>query len=111
MATRGRSQAESEAPAKVYQLDALDSKIDVYQEETNKKLDTLINQTKGVITLEQAHVMIKEALSEAKSYTDGEIEKVNLEYGPTKKGAWWLAGILVAQAVAQFGIIIFKPFG
>lgn len=111
MVIKGRSQIESEAPAKVYQLDALDSKLDSYQLETNEKLDTLLNQTKGVITIDQAHAMIKESEIEVRKWVESEVQKIHLEYGPTKKGAWWVGGVIVTAVIGQFIILIFKPFG
>ncbi len=99
-----RSQEESEQPAKVYQLDAVDFKVN----QINDKLDKLLEQTSGLVTPSQ----LKAVEDSIKAYVDDEVEKVHLEYGPLKRNVTWLLrtmiGALVGivlQAVAMYFLV------
>jgi hypothetical protein len=86
-----RSQQESEQPAKVYQLDAVDAKVDTI----NTKLDTLLRQTSGLVTTSQ----LSEAERDVKEYVNDALEKVHLEYRPFKRNASWLTKLVIGQIV------------
>jgi hypothetical protein len=86
-----RTQQESEQPAKVYQLDAVESKVDA----ALNKLDTVITQTRGLVTETQLSAVKKEM----EEYVDSEISKVHLEYRPTKRNAAWLVKLVIGQIV------------
>lgn len=98
-----KTQAELEAPAKVYQLDALDTKVS----DALKKLDTILDGISGVATTEYVDAKIKVAkddiIKDLKQYVDDENEKIHLEYRPIKKGALWFAGVIV---VAMVGVVV-----
>lgn len=96
-----RPQDESEQPAKVYQLDAVENKVD----QVNEKLDTLLKQTSGLVTVSQlagSEKAMKEQISE-------EVEKIHLKYGPMKRNLSWFIKASVVQMLAIIGqaIIIF----
>jgi hypothetical protein len=101
MVTR-KTQAESEQPAKVYQLDAVETKVD----EALGKLDTLIKQTKGVVTIEQLSVQKKEILDEVDEKIAGEVQLIHAEYKPTKDNLIWFVRLIVAQGVVIVGGIV-----
>lgn len=97
MATK--SQAELEAPAKVYQLDAVDKKVS----DALIKLDTILNNINGVATTEYVDTKIKsikeDIIKELKDHVADEVKAIHLEYRPIKKGALWFAGVIVAAMV------------
>lgn len=101
MATK--SQQESEAPAKVYQLDAVDKKVD----DALTKLDTIIRSIDGVATVNYVDTAIKTAKEditiEVKELVKNEVKIINTEYRPIKKGALWFAGIIVT---AMVGVVV-----
>ncbi len=110
MATK--SQDELEAPAKVYQLDAVDKKVD----DALKLLQDILNQTKGVATHADLEQSRKDGEANAKNYTDEEIKKVHLTYGPMKNNLTWFTRAVIAQGiviVAQMiiAILIFLSLG
>lgn len=90
----GRSQQESEQPAKVYQLDAVDAKVDAI----NGKIDKLLEQTSGLVTTGQ----LSQAEKAVKEYVTDEIQKVHLEYRPFKRNASWLVKLVIGQIIAAF---------
>lgn len=92
-----KSQSELEAPAKVYQLDALDTKIDGII----NQLSTIERQTASTVTVTQMEDRIKESEKESREYTDGLRKEIHLEYGPIKRGAWVVVGAVVLGIVAQ----------
>lgn len=102
-----KKQEELEQPAKVYQLLAVEVKVD----QALTKLDQIVSSVEGVVTNIQLEARIRELKTEIATEIADEIEKVHLEYGPTKKGAWWLGGIVVTGIVGQIIIQITKPFG
>ncbi len=93
-----RSQTESEQPAKVYQLDAVESKVD----RALDMLDTLIRNTSGLVS-EARLDKVKEEIDESVDEKIKESEKkIHLEYRPFKIAAYWLAGIVVTALVGQW---------
>lgn len=93
-----RTQAESEQPAKVYQLDAVEGKVD----RALDLLDTVVRNTSGLVS----ETRLTQALEKADEDTDDKIKesekKIHLEYRPFKKAAYWLAAIVVAGVVGQY---------
>jgi len=90
-----RTQTESEQPAKVYQLDAVMVKVT----EVNNKLDTLLQQTSGLVTTSQlsgTEQNINEKIKE-------EVEKIHLEYGPLKRNMNWLFRTIAGEAIIIVG--------
>lgn len=87
-----RSQSESEQPAKVYQLDAVDAKVD----SVITKLDKVLEQTNGLVTTSQ----LSQSEKDMKDKINEEIDKVHLEYGPLKRNASWLFKTVVALILA-----------
>lgn len=91
-----KSQAELEQPAKVYQLQALDSKLDII----GNQLKTVVNQTAGLATnaqLEAVKADYKEKIAEA-------VKDMRAEYTPTlkrNKALWGLVGLLLVAIVGQ----------
>lgn len=96
-----RSQQESEQPAKVYQLDAVESKLN----DALTKLDTVINQTKGVVTSEQLVTAKKEILEEVDKRIEISTEAIHLEYRPMKQNLTWFVRAVIGQ-----GIVIIAGF-
>ena len=92
------TQQELEQPAKVYQLMATDAKVDT----ALQKLDTLLTQTSGLVT----GIQLDSAKKEATDYTDEEIKKVHLIYGPVKKNASKFMWMVVAEGVAILGALV-----
>ncbi len=95
-----KSHAELEQPAKVYQLDALDAKL----ETIGGQLKTIVNQTAGLATITQLEAVkadYKEKLAEA-------VKDIHAEYRPTlkrNKALWGLVGVLVVSIVIQAIVI------
>lgn len=99
-----RSQDESEQPAKVYQLDAVEGKVD----QAIVKLNTILDQTSGLVTVTQLSAtekVLKEQIEE-------EVEKIHLEYGPMKRNITWFIRALVLEGVAIIGqlVLLFMAF-
>lgn len=97
-----KSQQDLEQPAKVYQLDAVEVKVD----QALAKLDQIANSVNGVTTRIEVETMIEVSKKEIKEDVTEQIAKIHLEYGPTKKGVWWvissIGAVLIAQLVLQF---------
>lgn len=97
----GKSQLELEQPAKVYQLQALDAKLDTM----GIQLKTIINQTGGLATIAQLEAVkndSKEKLAEA-------VKDLQAEYQPTlkrNKALWGLVGALTLMIVGQAILIV-----
>lgn len=94
-----RTQSESEQPAKVYQLDAVESKVDV----ALSKLNTIITQTSGLVTESQLSAVKKEV----EDHTDEEIKKVHLVYGPMKRNISWFVKAIIGQGIVITGGIVY----
>lgn len=93
-----RSQAESEQPAKVYQLDAVMNKV----LEVNGKLDMLLTQTSGLVTTAQLSASEQTTHEKIKE----EIDKIHLEYGPLKRNINWLFRTIVGEAAVIIGEVV-----
>lgn len=93
-----RSQAESEQPAKVYQLDAVMNKV----LEVNGKLDMLLTQTSGLVTTSQLSASEQNTNEKIKE----EVEKIHLEYGPLKRNISWLFRTIIGEAAVIIGEVI-----
>lgn len=96
-----RPQDESEQAAKVYQLDAVESKVD----QAITKLDAILAQTNGLVTVTQlgtSERQLKEQIQE-------EVEKINLTYGPMKRNVSWFIKAIIIEGIAIIGqgVIIF----
>lgn len=112
MAT-GKSQSELEQPAKVYQLEALESKVS----DALVKLDTIITQTKGVVTQEQ----LDSAKNELKKHTEEKVKesekKIHLRYSPMQDNLKWFVravigqGIVIIAGLVVAAIAFFGPKG
>jgi L-lactate utilization protein LutB len=90
-----KSQDELEQPAKVYQLDAVETKVD----QAISKLDTLLEQTSGVVTHKQME-----------DYVAKEIEDAIVPYKTHKalvsRVGWLLLSLIITDlAVRLFGLI------
>lgn len=92
------SQKELEQTVKGYQIQPLVSEL----KSVNKKVDTILGLTSGLVT--QAQLENSEARN--KAYTDDEIEKVHLEYGPMKRNIDWMTKALVVEGIAIVGQVI-----
>lgn len=91
-----KSQADSEATAKVYQLDALDDKL----KNIGKQLETVVNQTTGLATVAQ----LESAKQLLKEYTDEAVKDVRTEVRPTlklNKALWGIIGTLTVLIIGQ----------
>lgn len=93
-----RSQAESEQPAKVYQLDAVMNKV----LEVNGKLDMVLTQTSGLVTTSQLSASEQNINEKIKE----EVEKIHLEYGPVKRNVNWMFRTIVGEATIIIGEVI-----
>lgn len=112
--TAKKSQEESEQPAKVYQLDAIESQVKDVAEQmktgfhrVNTSIDTLLIKSESQVTPQQ---FAENLLAQKKILEDRlteEIEKVHLEYRPLKKTINVLFAICVTAAVGIFGQVVF----
>lgn len=101
--TGRRTQTESEQPAKVYQLDAVESKVN----DVLLKLDTVISQTKGVVTLEQLETVKKDISNEINKKVAAAEQRVGLKYDPMQDNLKWFIRAVIGQGVVMVGGIIF----
>lgn len=91
-----KSHAELEQPAKVYQLQALDAKLEVI----GSQVKIIVNQTAGLATVAQLGAVkldYKEKIAEA-------VKDINTEYEPSlrrNKALWGLVGVLTVAIVGQ----------
>jgi len=85
-----KSQQELEQPAKVYQLDAVDAKVDQVLAEV-KAISQNVN---GVITNSQLEARLQQFKEDINN-------DVDLKYGPIKNGAWFVVGAVIIGVVAQ----------
>lgn len=86
----GKSQQELEQPAKVYQLDAVEDKVDQLLAEVRN----ISQNVNGVITNSQLEARLQQFKEDIS--TD-----VDLKYGPIKNGAWFVVGAVIIGVVAQ----------
>jgi len=86
-----KTQDELEQPAKVYQLDAVESKVDIVL----VKLDELSQKTSGLVTQTQLETRMSD-----------EVQKIHLEYQPMKKNLSRFTWLAVGEGVAIVGQVI-----
>lgn len=100
-----KSQEELEQPAKVYQLNAVENKVD----QALKKLDDIASSVSGVITNTQLEGRLKEFEVE-QDIKLAELEKrIHLKYEPSYKGVWWVVGAIAAGLLAMAVASIWGP--
>lgn len=102
MAGGKKTQKEFEQPAKVYQLEALEAKVDV----AISKPDDIINQTSGLVSqsqLENTRYILDTKI-------DDEIKKIHLQYQPMKKNLSWFIKAMVLEGIAIIGQGIIMVF-
>lgn len=97
MGASRRTQIELEAPAKVYQLDALDTKIDGII----NQLGIIERQTANTVTVAQMEERLKEYEVDMKEHVANEVKLIHSEYKPIKNGAWIVVSAVVLGIVAQ----------
>jgi hypothetical protein len=97
-----KTQQESEQPAKVYQLDALEAKVDV----VIGKLDEIRDNTSGMVTQSQ----LEATKLSLENKIDEEVKKIHLEYRPMKKNITWFTRSIVVQGVAILGQAVMMAF-
>lgn len=90
-----KTQTELEKPAKVYQLNAVEAKVDLLL----KGQDELIKNTSELVTKKELEESEKNITDTVTKYVDSSIEKVHLEYRPVKSAAIWFAGIIIVAVV------------
>ncbi len=90
-----RSQGESEQPAKVYQLDAVQTQVDALGRQLNEKMDKILEQTSTLVTEER----LKD-----------EVAKIHLKYGPMKSNITWFTRTLVITIIGQIVVAYFTFF-
>lgn len=97
-----KSQQELEQPAKVYQLEAVDRKVD----QALSMLTDISRSVSGVVTETQMEARIKavrdELEADYKEKIAAEVEAIHLKYGPTYKGVWWVVGAMATGLIAMF---------
>lgn len=86
----GKTQDELEQPAKVYQLNAVETKVDQLLSEV-KQIAQSIN---GVVTNTQLEARLEKFEKDLK-------EDIATEYGPIKKGAWVVLAAVVLGIITQ----------
>lgn len=85
-----KSQQDLEQPAKVYQLDAVETKVDQLLAEV-KSISQSVN---GVITNSQLEARLQQFKEDINN-------DVDLKYGPIKNGAWFVVGAVIVGVIAQ----------
>lgn len=108
-----KSQEESEQPAKVYQLDAIQSEVGGLKTQMtegfkaiNENIQALLLKSNTQVTPQQLADNIS-ALG--KTFDDKLKEseaKIHLTYGPTKKNIGWIGKGIAGQAIVICGGII-----
>ena len=109
--TTKKTQEESEQPAKVYQLDAVDTKVTELAAEmrtaflqVNQSLTTLVDKSSTQVTPQQLADNIA-VVKKAQEESDKALEKrIHLEFDPLKEQNKWLIRAIAGQAV----IIVFQ---
>lgn len=104
--TVGKTQAELEQPAKVYQVEAVASKVDQLIDahaDTDRKLTTVLENQISAKQFEDRLLAISTAFDEK---LKDEIYKVHVAYGPFKKYVSRMAWIIFSQLVVIVGGII-----
>lgn len=112
-----KTQKESEQPAKVYQLDAVQAKVDSIDKQVtegfkavNDSLQALILKSNTQVTPQQLAdniAAIKKSLEdELESTVKDAVEKIHLEYKPIKDNNRWLIRAISAQGIIIVAQII-----
>lgn len=109
-----KTQEESEQPAKVYQLDAVDSKVENLTKEmrtsfdqVNKNLNTLIVKSESQVTPQQLSDNVLSVKAALENQVKEEVEKIHLEYRPIKDNNKWLIRFIAGQGIAIVGQIVY----
>lgn len=101
----GKTQQESEQGVKVYQLDAVESKVDSIQSDVK----LLLIQTSTFVTASQLEANRLEAIK----YADNIAKEVDLKYEPMKKNLTWFTRTTIGLAIGVVvqGIVLFAKLG
>lgn len=107
-----KTQKELEQPVKGYQLQRVEDKLDSFEKNITRSLDSLTqtvvtNPTVSPATLESTVQAIRK---EFKAYVDSEIKGVHSEYAPVKTFNKWLFRAIVAQLVIIVAQIIYLQY-
>lgn len=112
-----KSQRESEQAAKVYQLDAIQSRVDAIEKQMTKGFDTVQESLKALLLKSNSQVTpqqladnitaLKSTLEEAIADTE---EKIHLEYGPIKENNKWLIRAIATQGIIILGQVLFMLY-
>lgn len=97
-----RSQQELEQPAKMYQLNAVETKVDT----ALKMLDTIVTQTAGLVTADQLAAL----KLELENKIAAEIKDVHKEYSPMKKNLGWFVKLVIANVTAIVIVAFFALY-
>jgi len=92
-----KSQEELEQPAKVYQLNTVEGKVD----EALRKLDGIAKSISGVVTTTQLEGRLKEFETEQDTKLESLEKRIHLKYEPTYKGVWWVVGAIAVGLIAM----------
>lgn len=109
-----KTQEESEQPAKVYQLDAVQSKVDSIDKQVtegfkvvNESLQALILKSNSQVTPQQ----LADNITAVTKTTDDKLktlkETIDLEYSPIKENNKWLIRAIATQGVIIVGQVVF----
>lgn len=102
----GRTQQESEQPAKVYQLDAVNEKVSNLIDISTKmtaQMEKILDQTNGLVTQSQLMGLEKDFEDKLQNHK----KEVDLKYGPMKRNASRLLWIIISAIVAQIIAAVF----
>lgn len=91
------NQVEMEQPAKRWEVAALDLKLD----SQGATLKGISDKQDRLLERQVTTTDLTNGLAVAKDYTDGEIAKVHLIYGPTLSDQKWLRRLLIGAVIAM----------
>lgn len=97
-----KSQSELEQPAKVYQVDAVEVKVDTVLDQ----LDTILKRTNGLVTSHQLQI-IKEGLE--KDIVEN-VKDIHAEYRPKFQRTEWLYKIVIGETISLLATAIIVIF-
>lgn len=108
-----KTQEESEQPAKVYQLDALNDKFDNFERQANSEfadikesLKALLLKTDTQVSPQQMNDNILALDKKSRASLEDEIKKIHLEYSPVKKNISKALWLIVGTMFAVVGQLI-----